>query len=299
MLANDRIEIARPILLRSPILRDDDLLAIVEHRGREHTLAIAMRPGLSEFVSDAVIETGDDEVIEQLLRNSSADISRRAMAYLVAESERVDRFRDPLVRRADLPSELAVRMYWWVSAALRRTLVARLQRDSADIDDLLDATVAGLENDHRGAESIDKTAGKMVEGISKEQPITPDTAINFLRSGRINAFIAALSKHGGLPPPMIRQILFEAGGESLAVMCRGIGWQRGDFTQAFLLCRRAQGERVTAPALLEAVIRFFDGLQTATAEKMMRQWRRKGAYNNAIDAIEGAASARVARPEHR
>ena len=180
-----------------------------------------MRPRLSEFVSDAVIETGDDEVIEQLLRNSSADISRRAMAYLVAESERVDRFCEPLARRADLPPELAMRMFWWVSAALRRTLVARLQRDAEDIDDLLDATVTGLASEHRDAASIDDTAGAMFDRMSKEQPITPSISINFLRSGRIGSFIVALSKHSGLPPLMVRQILFEAGGESLAVMCRG------------------------------------------------------------------------------
>ena len=80
-----------------------------------------------------------------------------------------------------------------------------------------------------------------------------------------------------------------------------MGWQRGEFTQAFLSCRRAQGERVTEPALLESVIRIFDGLKNVTAEKMMRQWRRKDDYKKAIDAIEGGArtrSQRVAGPGH-
>ncbi len=114
LLANDRIEIARPVLLRSPVLRDEDLVTIVKLRGREHILAIAMRPRLSEFVSDACIETGDDEVIEGLLRNNGSEISKKAFSYLVAESERVDRFREPLVCRADLPQDLAMRMFWWV-----------------------------------------------------------------------------------------------------------------------------------------------------------------------------------------
>ena len=34
LLANDEIEIARPILLESPVLRDPDLMGLIRHRGR-------------------------------------------------------------------------------------------------------------------------------------------------------------------------------------------------------------------------------------------------------------------------
>ncbi|MGB0626851.1 MAG: DUF2336 domain-containing protein, partial [Alphaproteobacteria bacterium] len=118
-LANDSAEIAHPILIRSEVLRDPQLIEIIRHRGFEHQLSIAMRAALSESVSDALVETNDVSVIEKLLENPGAEIGRDAMSYLVEQSQRVDAFQNPLVRRKDLPRELAPRMYWWVSAALR------------------------------------------------------------------------------------------------------------------------------------------------------------------------------------
>ena len=91
LLANDRIEIARPILLRSKVLRDPQLIEIIRQRGREHALAVSMRAGLSPDVCDTLVATGDEDVIHSLLRNGDAELSRLATEYLVAESERVGR----------------------------------------------------------------------------------------------------------------------------------------------------------------------------------------------------------------
>ncbi len=114
LLANDEVEIARPLLERSDLLKDPDLIEIVRMRTDEHRLAITMREEISEQLSDALVEYGNDDVVESLLNNHDSTISKRAMEYLVGESRRVDRFQEPLVQRADLPSDLAYRMYWWV-----------------------------------------------------------------------------------------------------------------------------------------------------------------------------------------
>ena len=53
LLANDQIEVARPLLLRSELLDDPDLIEIIRHRGQQHQLVIARRHGLSARVSDA------------------------------------------------------------------------------------------------------------------------------------------------------------------------------------------------------------------------------------------------------
>src|SRR5690606_15858288 len=125
LLANDQIEIARPVLERSEVLRDQDLIEVVKMRSEEHRLSVAIRSRVSEKVSEALIAESGADVIEALLKNPNAEISERAMEYLVAESRRVDRFQEPLLSRHDLPQELAQRMFWWVSAALRRRILVR------------------------------------------------------------------------------------------------------------------------------------------------------------------------------
>lgn len=53
-LANDESEVAYPLLLRSRVLRDQDLVAIVHHRTLEHQLAVSMRDSVSTTVSSTL-----------------------------------------------------------------------------------------------------------------------------------------------------------------------------------------------------------------------------------------------------
>src|SRR5690606_28310465 len=80
-LANDEIDIAQPILMRSEALLDVDLIEIIRHRTMEHQLAIAMRRNLSESVSGALVEAGSQDVIKTLLENPDARISEATMCY--------------------------------------------------------------------------------------------------------------------------------------------------------------------------------------------------------------------------
>src|SRR3546814_9310917 len=100
-------------------------------------MAIALRNDVSAAVAEALVEKAGPDVIEALIRNPDATLSRRAMEMLVAESKRFDRFQEPLLSRADLPPELAYRMYWWVSAALRDYILKRFEIDPGKIDALI------------------------------------------------------------------------------------------------------------------------------------------------------------------
>ncbi|HLU47837.1 MAG TPA: DUF2336 domain-containing protein, partial [Planctomycetota bacterium] len=134
LLANDRIEVAHPILLHSEVLSDEDLVEIIHHRTLEHQLAIAMRREVSERVADALVERGDVGVVKALLENPQARLSEAALAYLVEESKRVDTYQNPLLHRPELSPELALRMYGWVSTALRRFIVERFRIDPRTLD---------------------------------------------------------------------------------------------------------------------------------------------------------------------
>src|SRR5690606_37276008 len=113
LLANDEAEVARPVLRDSRLRSDPDLVEIVKHHSQQHLVGIALRAPLSAEVSEAIVDYGDDRVIELLLKNPDAVLSRRALEYLVAESQRVDSFEEPLLSRHDLPPDLAHRMFWW------------------------------------------------------------------------------------------------------------------------------------------------------------------------------------------
>jgi uncharacterized protein (DUF2336 family) len=137
-LANDEIEVAYPILVRCKVLQDIDLIEVVRNRTLEHQLAVAVRSDLSSRVSEALVETGDQRVIRELLKNQGACLSRATLAYLVEESKRMDSFQEPILHRRDLEPDLAKRMFLWVSAALRQHILTHFELDPETIDDLLE-----------------------------------------------------------------------------------------------------------------------------------------------------------------
>ena len=287
LLAGDDIDIARPLLQESPLLRDPDLIQVIRNRGREHWLAISTRRQLSAEVSDAIVATGDADVIEILLRNEDAELSRQAMAYLVAEAERVDRYQEPLLRRPDLPSALAMRMYWWVSAALRQYILNRFAVPEALVDDVLegaamDAACAPAAN----GQTLSAIAHDLVERLAEHERITPHLLISFLRCGRVAAFVAGFAALSQVPETIARRITLDADGESLAVLCRASEINRNDFATLFLLIQNARhGLRPMAPQRLNEILSFFDTIPVTNALAARRYWCRHPEYLEAIDAL--------------
>ncbi|MDJ0685681.1 MAG: DUF2336 domain-containing protein [Alphaproteobacteria bacterium] len=139
-LANDVIEVAHPILTRSTVLTDTDLIELILEHTDQHKLAITKRPSLSESVTEQVLETGDDALIGSVLQNQGAAISADSMARLVDASAKKPALRAPLAQRDDLPPRLAARMAGWVGEALRTYLRDKLQAQA----DAMTAPAAGV-----------------------------------------------------------------------------------------------------------------------------------------------------------
>ncbi|WP_374367073.1 DUF2336 domain-containing protein [Dongia sp.] len=287
LLANDEIEIATPILMQSPALEDLDLVEVIRNRSRQHILAVAMRRDLSTQVSDALVETGDKDVIRTLLENHDAQISRATLAYLVEQSKAVDEFQEPLVRRADLPADLARRMIYWVGAAIRQALIERFEIDPETLDDRLEPLVKAEAETATQQSREDDAADVLSRALGAARQLTPRLLLQTLRRGEIPLFEAMFAEMSGLRMRLVSRLAYEPGGQSLAVAARGIGLNREEFATIFLLTRRAKaGQGGFAPAELGRALEFFDRLSHAAAETVLNRWRRDPDYLFAIRSIE-------------
>ncbi len=278
-LANDSAEIAHPILMRSEVLRDPQLIEIIRHRGFEHQLSIAMRAALSESVSDALVETNDVSVIEKLLENPGAEIGRDAMSYLVEQSQRVDAFQNPLVRRKDLPRELAARMYWWVSAALRTEILDRHDLEPAQIDDIMESAVGAAVRADGELNPDGAAASRLAARMLEQQGTSAELLIEVLRTGEVALFEYLIEEATGLRQPLVRRLVYEAGGEGLAILCRAQAFLVEDFSTLLGLCRAARPERGEVyPVARVAPETFYQLIRPAAARQVLDRWRRNPDY---------------------
>ena len=286
-LANEEIEVARPILMDSGILRDVDLVEIVRSRSREHRLVVALRDDVSEAVSDALVDTGEPDVIVELLKNNDARLSRRATEYLVAESRRIDRFREPLIQRRDLPPDLALKMYWWVSAALRRHILTRYSLDALRLDDaIVGATENALDQLRREPASASEQAAALVAQLDDDRALTPGFLIGSLRAGRFPVFLAGFARHCRVSAATAREILLDGGMETLAVACKAADIDRRDFATIFMLTRRMADGRISREtAEVNDGLRFYDQIQQEAAALVLRHWQLDPRYREAVGAM--------------
>ncbi len=283
-LATDDIEVAYPVLVNSEVLRDADLVEIIQYRTLEHQLAIAIRASLNEPVSDALVETDNVVVITTLLENRNARISDPTMGKLVEKSERDAGLRESIVRRHDLPPEVAKKLYWGVSAALRQYIVENFDIDPNDLDETIEATVGEVIEDEIGI-----ARAKPAPPVEPEDASDRHRLVKLLEQGEIPGFLDLFSKLSRLRMTLVRRILFEPGGEALAVACRAIGLDKEAFISIYLRFRHGRfGSQQVMTQELSNALHFFARARPERVTAIMGRLRRDPDYLNALMLVDRA-----------
>ncbi|HVJ56008.1 MAG TPA: DUF2336 domain-containing protein [Aliidongia sp.] len=284
-LAKDDIEVAHPLLVNSEVLQDMELIEIVRNRTLEHQLAIAIRKSLSEEVTDALVETENTDVVKTLLENPRAQISRKTMEYLVEQSQRVDTYQNPLLRRPDLEPDLAKRMYWWVSAALRTHILEHYEIDPSELDETMESAVRDLTAEPQ-AMQLSK-AVELAEKLWEEQQITPLLMLTALRDGEVALFVALFAKYTGIRLQLVHRMMFEEGGEGLCIACKGAGLDKSTFASIYVLTRKARGrDQISHLNEMAGILSLFERIKPDAASMLLKKWQRDPHFLRAIWQVE-------------
>jgi uncharacterized protein (DUF2336 family) len=272
ILANDEIDIAGVILQHSELLSDRALIDIVRKRTRSHRLAIAMRKHISNGVCDALVEQKESDVIKRLLENHGADISQATLAYLVDQSVTVDEFQEPLLRRNDLGSDLAKRMYVHVSGGLRDFILAHFDVDRAELDaKLAEVTTEALEK--ATAENHVDAAQALADKLAQRQELTHDLVVQTLRRGEVPLFEAMMSQMTGISQELICRLMYEEEADGFVIAARVSGFDRSTFTTMFLLLQRIHPRGAADdPQQLRRGLELYDRLRPETARKVVARY---------------------------
>lgn len=270
-LASDEIEVAKPVLMKSGVLADSDLLDIIKQCSQEHLLAVSQRSRVSEQVADALVEKGNDEVLGSLAGNAGAVLSRNAMETMVERGENgAEALQEALVTRRDFPPDLLQRMYAYVSDALRQHIVELgVPIDEGQIDDMLAETKSWLESD--GADEL-SPAEKFI--LRKEQlnQLNNDLLVKLMRQGKVAEFVAGIAKMAKIDIPTARQTIFDKSGEKLAVICKSLEMDAETFALLVDLTdqsgRRDKGDK-------DILVGVYGRITPESAQRAMRFLRTR------------------------
>lgn len=266
VLATDEIDIAAPILFHSPVLSTQDLIEIVNAKTPEHREAIAKRASIPAEVVSSIVALKEPRVIQTLLANVGAVIPRTVFHDLVAMAQTVEGVRRPLIERRDVPKDIAHQMFWFVSAALRQSIVQRFSIDTKELDAIL-AEVAA-ERQMKFAPQSQKAstwaAGEVQALVAKA------------KAGDVAGFTRALEVVTGVDAKMAKRIVEDMGGEPLAIACKAVGADKSQFTTIFMQLDYKRYGKARPMSFLEGVSKIYDALPQAKAKALMQVWSLQG-----------------------
>lgn len=286
-LAKDHHEIARPMLLNSSLLNDAELVGLVRHRALEHQLSVALRPTISEQVSDALVETGSESVISNLLQNHGAQLSMATMEYLVEESRRVDSYQEPIVNRPELRRDLAIRMCTWVSETLREYILQKFRIDVTELDIPISDVVERVVPDNPNQRDEASKSDALAQRLQDSGKLTINMLISLLNEGQVAVAISGLGKLTGIDDAFVKRALFDPWGDALAIMLRAVAANKDHLSVIYNLVHNARSPgRKAPPEELQDLLEMFAVTTQAAAGQMVRRWSRSPDYAAAVRDLD-------------
>ena len=93
----------------------------------------------------------------------------------------------------------------------------------------------------------------------------------------------------GVESTLIRRLIYEPGGEGIAIACRACVVPKADFASIFILSRQARpGDQSVQQGEVRRVLDLYDRLESTAARSLFESWQRNPQYivlRNGISAV--------------
>lgn len=218
-LAEDIEYIAMPMLADSLVLTDDDLIEIVRQGSSLKQQVIAGRPNLTDGVSDALINHGEEPAVVVLMANHTASITEESLNRAVTRFSDSNGVKEAMVLRDKLPVAVAERLVTLVSKAFQAHLVkvhALAPATAADI--VLNSREQAIMHLSMGASDDDLR--QMVTQMQRNGRLTPSLILRALCTGDIGFFEAAMAVKSDVPLDNAQILIHEPSRRGLGALYR-------------------------------------------------------------------------------
>ncbi len=271
-LASDTFAVAEPVLRRSPLLDEADLLHVVRTQGQEHLRAVSGREHVPEAVSGVIVERGDDHTLGVLLRNDGARLSRAASEAAIERAQANPDLHEAVVNRKSLPPDLLNEMYFVVEARLReRILQENAMLDPARLDAALSQGRRQVAARHGALPADYEAIEAEVSALRAAGQLTPPMLARFVRApdGQTR-FLVALCQLTDLDYFTARHVIEQRQIDALAVICKAADMDRPLFLTYALA---VLGKSDDAMGKAQEYARLYADLPQDTARRTLRFWR--------------------------
>ncbi len=277
------IEVARPVLMRSEQLTDDDLVENARTKSQEHLLAIAQRLKISEAVTDVLVERGDQRVVRRVARNKGARFSLAGFERMTVRAQRDRRLTLTLGQRSDIPRQYFIKLLENASASVRARLEAANPELAAAIGESVDEVAGAMQQESRALSQKFNAAERDARRRYKTHPVTEANVHAPARSQEFEKAVISLARLGRFPVDVVERALLDHREDMTLILAKAAGcsWM----TAKELLLMQAAGRSLSAEDLDQALERYKK-LRPETARNIIRFREQRKKVRAQVSATE-------------
>ncbi len=258
-LANDQSDVAAPILSRSPLLSQAELIDCAMIGDALAQIAIGRRAHVPFGVAAALAEFGAREAAITLVMNPGADLTEAAMRRLLERFGDDGEIREALLARPFLPAAIRSQLVGATASSLVAFAVdcawltpERAERLSREARDKANVTIVAETASGSGRKAL----RAFVSHLRRTGQLTASLVLRALLSGRRDLFEAALAELSGLSEERVAGQLSAFRGAGFAALYAKAGLP-AKFLPAFRAALEALSEvGASSPSGAEAELRL-------------------------------------------
>lgn len=198
-LANDKPEVAIPVLQYSYVLSEEDLVAVVKATRQVAKLrAVAMRQSISKPLSQTLIEKGEREVTELLVANRSAHMDEAGLEAVLDAFGNEYGILEELVYRGGLPYGFAEKLFYRVSGNLRKQLTKKYRLNKAAIEEAENTSRETVTLQFLAPWMSQQDITNLVAEMDHAKRLTDSVIIRSLCIGDVRFFETAIARRVGI-----------------------------------------------------------------------------------------------------
>lgn len=270
-LARDHIDVAKPILVGSVALSDQDLLDVAASLGIGHASAIAERDVLSDVVTDGLIDMNNIEVHNKIVANGNAQISVDGFKKLVLASSENEELQIGLTEREDVPDRIISSLIELATGSVREKLIRAGRTDDASrIKEAGSVAMTKMSNDYWLARYDFESAWQNVCVVCSKGPVDEKVLRQFAMQDRFAEAAAAFALIVDMPFEQSKHWLVRLDPTPFLVTARALGFE--DTTVKAMLGMGPWRHRLSTEDRAKAFARF-QKISFGEARQLMECWQ--------------------------
>jgi uncharacterized protein (DUF2336 family) len=222
-LANDKADVAAPILQHSIVLTDDDLFTLARTKGQEHLLAISRRESLKPRITDVLLERGEKPVQHSIAANAGAELSDWGGRLLVKLAESDPELRETLTERHDLSRPNFDKLLSMLPADRQSKLRYIFEHNERMVRKLFKEASAIVDEGKLERRKSRLNAKAALKDIRDGHKRLDETVIEYSLSNELYDLAFLLSQLAQVDERFVRNVMVRPDVEAIAVLCRSIG----------------------------------------------------------------------------